>query len=171
MNTAATAKKAPAARKPKAATKPATAKAGTGKGKNTGQAQSALAADVADATSTTPKAPPAASPVVRGGTLNVPIEVMAIPSKPYSARAVTPEDYPFSKLDPATKTKDGEIVGPSFFIPDVKLAEQKLATARKRHRKAGLLFWSRKTMEKKDGKGQPIAGLRIWRGTPTVRPK
>lgn len=164
--TTTTPKKAPAR---KAAAKPTTVKAGTGKGKDAGQSQSAMTSDVADATSTSPK--PAPAPVARGGTLNVPIEVMAIPSKPYSARAVAPEDYPFSKLDPATKTKDGEIVGPSFFIPDVKLAEQKLATARKRHRKAGLLFWSRKTVEKKDGKGQPVPGLRIWRGTRTLQPK
>lgn len=171
---------------PKTSTKPAGAKAGTGKGKVTGQKQDlapAVAAKQGEGTSGKPPvaatpapAPkvPAASPtpsVVLGGTAQVPIEVVAVSKKPYTPRERKPEKYPFgdARLTPAKKAKDGEIVGPSFFIPDSDKAAQKLAVARKRHK--GVLFWSRKRQEQVDGKGPKVSGLRIWRGAQGLDPK
>ena len=107
--------------------------------------------------------------MVLGGTAQVPIEVVAVSKKPYKPRERQPEKYPFGddRLTPATKAKTGEIVGPSFFIPDSEKAAQRLAVARKRHK--GILFWSRRRTEEVDGK--PVTGLRIWRGTPGLDPK
>lgn len=182
----------------KTTSKPKTVKAGTGKGAAAGQKQTdaglgkqgdgtlgktpapVVAAAAPLAASDTPKAKgaapkpaaakPAANPsVVRGGTAQVRMEMVPVPKKPYTARARKPELYPFGDLPPATKAKDGKIVGLSFFIPDSEGAEQKLMTARKRHK--GVLFWSRTVREQVDGKGPEVPGLRIWRGTKGLDPK
>lgn len=164
---------------PKTAAKPAGAKAGSGKGKTTGQKQDLATTTASKQGAGTSGKPPveaavtpkalAASAVVLGGTAQVPIEVVPVSKKPYSPRAREAEKYPFGdpRLTPATKAKNGEIVGPSFFIPDSDKAAQKLAVARKRHK--GVLFWSRKRTEEVGGK--QVSGLRIWRGTPGLDPK
>ena len=181
--TATTAAKPKRAAATKTPAKPAGAKAGSGKGKTTGQKQDAAPAagkqgegtsgkpPVAAVAPKTPTAPkkPATPAVVLGGTAQVPIEVVAVSKKPYKPRARMAEKYPFGdeRLTPAVKDKSGEIVGPSFFIPDSEKAAQRLAVARKRHK--GILFWSRRRTEEVDGK--PVTGLRIWRGTPGLDPK
>lgn len=164
--TATTAKKTPT--KPKGATAPkktATRKAGTAAPNGKGQTQNDAGLGKQGATAMTPAA--AAPAVVMGGTKKVVIETMAVPAKPY-ARPAKPEEYPFGELAPAVKDKTGEIVGPSFFIPEDDKPEKHLANARKRHK---CLFWSRRATEKPNGKGTPVPGLRIWRGTENARPK
>lgn len=154
--------------KPKGAAAPkktATRKAGTAAPNGKGQTQSDAGLGKQDTTATTP--PVAAPAVIMGGTKKVVIETMAVPPKPY-ARPAKPEEYPFGELAPATKDKTGEIVGPSFFIPEGDKPEKHLANARKRHK---CLFWSRRATEKPNGKGAPVPGVRIWRGSEDARPK
>lgn len=97
--------------------------------------------------------------IVRGGTAKVAIQTMAMPAR-IVGREPKPEEYPFGDLNPSKKV-GGEIVGDSFFIPMSAGAKQKLASGRKRHK--GTTFWTRATMEKIDGKGDPVAGIRIWK--------
>jgi hypothetical protein len=100
---------------------------------------------------------------LRGGTKQVLITDAVIFGR--GGRPRDPEEYPFSALKPAHKDPDGRIVGPSFFIPMADRAEGRLASARKREK---ALFWSRKVKEQVNGRGQPVEGLRIWRGTPEL---
>jgi hypothetical protein len=95
-----------------------------------------------------------------GGTKQVLISVLEMETGK-SGRKRLPEEYPFDQLTPATKTADGKIMGPSFFIPISDRAEGRLAAARKRHK---CLFWSRKTFEAVTPGGEVVPGLRIWRG-------
>lgn len=104
-----------------------------------------------------------ASGELRGGTRQVLITEAVMEGR--SGRPAGEEEYPFSMLTPATKGKDGKIVGPSFFIAGKKRAEGILAAARKRHK---ALFWSRTVHDSEDGKSEPTEGLRIWRGTPEL---
>lgn len=95
-----------------------------------------------------------------GGTKEVPITVAALPDKGYTKRELAPEEYPFSKLTPAVKQGD-EIVGPSFFIPETDNPDRLIATARKRHKKEGISFWTRKASEKVGSR--KVQGKRVWR--------
>jgi hypothetical protein len=101
----------------------------------------------------------AAGKETRGGTKGVLISVMPMVTR--ISRAPKPEEYPFGELTPAKKVK-GEIVGPSFFIPDEDKADDRLASGRKRHKEAGKVFWSRKTTERVNGEGPLVTGRRVW---------
>ena len=148
-----------------------TAKAGSGKATGKGQTQS-------KATDDQKKTPARRSTATRragtgtaktfqqgqelgtGGTKEVPITVVALPDKGYSKRSVTPEEYPFSQLAESKKV-DGDIIGPSFFIPESDDPKKLLAKARKRHKDEGFVFWSRTRTEEVNGK--PTEGVRVWR--------
>lgn len=94
---------------------------------------------------------------LRGGTKQVLITNEAITPRGGAPRQ--PEEYPFADLQPAKKGPHG-IEGPSFFIPKSDNPDAKLATARKRYKDRR--FWSRNMMGKIDGKGEDVAGMRIW---------
>lgn len=123
--------------------------------------QSAAAAEVSEAPARQGSGTTAASlDGAIGGTKQVLISVLEMETGK-SGRKRLPEEYPFDQLTPATKTADGKIMGPSFFIPSSDRAEGRLAAARKRHK---CLFWSRKTFERVTPDGPEVAGLRIWKG-------
>lgn len=98
-----------------------------------------------------------------GGTLGVPIVASVLPGKGYSKRAMSPEAYPFSQLEPSKKLGNGDIIGPSFFIPEDSDPDRLLARARKRH--PGWKFWSRKMTDTPVGAKEPVVGKRVWRAT------
>jgi hypothetical protein len=79
------------------------------------------------------------------------IEIVAVPGR--GGRPQQSEAFPFAQLELTTKGEGGELVGPSFLIPDSENPDNVLAAARKRHK--GKTFTARK-ME---------GGVRIWRLT------
>lgn len=76
------------------------------------------------------------------------IETVPVPGR--GGRPQQAEEFPFGSLEPVIE-QGGEMVGPSFVIPEAKNPDQVLAAARKRHK--GKTFMSRKTE----------GGVRIWR--------
>lgn len=154
----------------KAKTTKSRAKPATGVGR---QRQSAAAAPTMEKQGASASGKPKLAAVpneVRGGSKQVLITEVALTGR--SGRPAGIEDYPFGDLTPARKEADGRIVGPSFFIPMSDKAEGKLAAARKRHREddgSPAVFWSRKVYEQVDGKGDLVEGLRIWRGTRSIK--
>jgi hypothetical protein len=86
-----------------------------------------------------------------GGTNGIKIEIVAVPGR--GGRPQQSEAFPFAQLELTTKGEGGELVGPSFLIPDNANPDNVLAAARKRHK--GKTFTARK-ME---------GGVRIWRLT------
>ena len=107
---------------------------------------------------------------MRGGAKQVLMTEAVLPGR--GGRPAGVEEYPFSQLTPAKKDADGQIKGMSFFIPLTDRAEGKLAVARKRYREedgSPALFWSRRVFEKVNGSGEPVEGLRIWRGSPKLK--
>lgn len=86
-----------------------------------------------------------------GETNGVKIEVVAIPGR--GGRPQQSEAFPFAALELSTKGEGGEMIGPSFLIPEDQNPDNVLAAARKRHK--GKTFTARK-ME---------GGVRIWRLT------
>jgi hypothetical protein len=99
---------------------------------------------------------------MRGGLKQVLIEVVPMGNKGGRSRGT--EEYPFSELQPA-EVKDGQIVGPSFFIPDSDKPKMKIAVARKRHKPA--IFLTRSTTAVIDG--EEVTGTRVWRGQPGMK--
>jgi hypothetical protein len=84
-------------------------------------------------------------------TNGIKIEVVAVPGR--GGRPQQSEAFPFAQLELTTKGAGGELVGPSFLIPEDQNPDNVLAAARKRHK--GKTFTARK-ME---------GGVRIWRLT------
>jgi hypothetical protein len=123
-----------------------TAAAATGRGRGSGRASAG----------TTPRAGRRSQTANAGhqqgenpqGVGGIVIETFMVPGR--GGRPQQAEEFPFGDLDPVEK-KNGELVGPSFLIPDDKSPDKALAAARKRHK--GKTFMSRK-ME---------GGVRIWR--------
>jgi hypothetical protein len=101
---------------------------------------------------------------MRGGTKQVLIEVVPMGNKGGRSRGT--EDYPFGQLEPS-EIKDGQIVGPSFFIPDTDKPRMKIAVARKRYKPEGRMFLTRQTEAVIDGKN--VTGVRVWRGLPGMK--
>lgn len=152
------------ATKPKTATKSPTGAAGTAKrGRPAGTSTKAAQTD--NDTKAKQGEGTSAPAEMRGGSKQVLITEAVISGR--GGRPRGEEDYPFGMLQPARKV-DGKIVGPSFFIPMTDSADGKLAVARKRYKAQGAVFWSRKVFEQVDGKGEPVEGLRIWRGSPEL---
>lgn len=115
--------------------------------------------------------------VKTGGTKNVKIERVKLTDPRYSKRALMPEEYPFSLLEPAKKLGNGDIEGESFFIPDRDKPQTHLARSRKQLKDQGYKFWTRKDFLKNadgspklDDDGNTITGMRIWRGNDTIDP-
>lgn len=96
---------------------------------------------------------------MRGGTKQVLIEYTKMGPR-IDTRERQPEEYPFGDLPPAKKV-NGEIEGPSFFIPDSDKAKDKLAAGRKRHKPT--TFWTRREMAQVNGRGPKVMGIRIWK--------
>lgn len=78
----------------------------------------------------------------------VPVVVRVVP--PRQGRPRKHEPFPFDSIAPAIVNNDGEIIGPSFFIPQLEEGVRRLAAAKKRHKNkkfisrevdAGLMIW------------------------------
>lgn len=105
-----------------------------------------------------------ASGEFRGGAKQVLIADVTLPTR--SGRRRLPEDYPFAELaERPSKLVDGQISGPSFFIPESDRADGKVTVARKRY---GGLWITRRTEEQVNGEGPVVRGLRVWRGSPEL---
>lgn len=110
-----------------------------------------------------------------GGTKKIKIERVRLTDPGYSKRALMPEEYPFSLLEPAVKLDNGDIEGDSFFIPASDNPQTHLARSRKQLKDRGYAFWTRKDYLKNadgtpelDENGDAIFGLRIWRANSAI---
>lgn len=80
---------------------------------------------------------------------DVSVRVRPVPSR--GGRPKMHEPFPFDSIAPAVANQYGEMIGPSFFIPQLEEGVRRLAAARKRHK------------DKKFISRQVGVGLMIWR--------
>lgn len=92
------------------------------------------------------------------GAKRVVIEEMLMTGR--GGRRPSPEEYPFGELSPS-RSENGSIVGPSFFIPERDDPKRLIAAGRKRHKHLGKVFLTRQ-MNGTGPAGETISGVRVW---------